>query len=64
MKRDEIINTIASLANSQGFYGRLLRDLIELKENYPDTYEETMESLEAQNFKDTLDLVMFIEEGE
>lgn len=64
MKRDEIIDTIASLANSQGFYGRLLRNLIELKQEYPETYEETMESLEAKNFKDTLDLVMFLEEGE
>ena len=64
MKRDEIIDTIASLANSQGFYSRLFRDLIELKQEYPETYEETMESLEAKNFQTALDLIMFIEEGE
>ena len=49
---------IKSLASSQGLYGRLYRDLMELDE---DEYEQVMLELESQNFKDEVDLVMFIE---
>ena len=58
MKREEIMETIKSLAGSQEFYGRLCGDLIELDE---DEYDEVMTELESQNFKDGVDLVMFIE---
>ena len=58
MKREEIMETIKSLAGSQGFYGRLYGDLMELDE---DEYDEVMTKLESQNFKDGVDLVMFIE---
>lgn len=58
MKREEIMETIKSLASSQGLYGRLYRDLMELDE---DEYDEVMTELESQNFKDRVDLVMFIE---
>lgn len=52
MKRDEI------LAKSQGLYGRLLSD----QQNMPqDLYNTVMENLEAQNFKDSVDLVLYIE---
>ena len=33
MNDEDILNAIRELASSQGFYGRLLRDLTELKEN-------------------------------
>lgn len=58
MKREEIMETIKSLAGSQGFCGRLYRDLMKLDE---DEYDEVMAELESQNFKDGVDLVMFIE---
>lgn len=58
MKRAEIMEIIKSLASSQGLYGRLYRDLMELDE---DEYDEVMTELESQNFKDGVDLVMFIE---
>ena len=58
MKREEIMETIKSLASNQGLYGRLYRNLMELDE---DEYNEVMTELESQNFKDGLDLVMFIE---
>lgn len=58
MKREEIMETIKSLAGSQGLYGRLYRDLMELDE---DEYKQVMLELESQNFKDEVDLVMFIE---
>ena len=58
MKREEIMETIKSLASSQGLYSRLYRDLMKLDE---DEYDEVMTELESQNFKDGVDLVMFIE---
>lgn len=61
MNRDDILNAIAMLAQSQGFYGRLLRDFIELREGDPDRYDEVMEALEAEKFGDPVDMVLFFE---
>lgn len=61
MNREDILNAIQELAYSQGFYGRLLRFFVELKEEDPDRYEEVMQELEAQKFGDTLDMVLFFE---
>ena len=61
MKREDILNAIAELAQSQGFYGRLLRDILNIRAEDPDRYEELMEHLEAQKFGDMLDMVLFFE---
>ena len=53
MTKDEILNTIKSLAMSQGFYGRLLRDI--------NDNPEILDRLEEQNFQKPLDLVLFLE---
>lgn len=53
MNREEILNAIKNLATSQGFYGRLLRDI---EEN-----PEILDELEAQNFSDSVDMVLYIE---
>lgn len=53
MNKKEIMKTIKSLASSQGFYGRLYETL---KSN-----PEALEFLEKQNFKDSLEMVMFLE---
>lgn len=58
MKREEIMETIKTLASSQGLYSRLYRDLMALDE---DEYNEVMTELESQNFKDGVDLIMYIE---
>lgn len=58
MKRDEILETIRSLTQSQGSYGRLLQDLEKMPK---ELYNTVMADLEAQNFKDAVDLVMYIE---
>lgn len=58
MKREEIMETIKTLASSQGLYSRLYRDLMELDE---EKYDEVMTELESQNFKDGVDLIMYIE---
>lgn len=61
MKEREILDTFERLAQSQGSYGRMLRDLEETKKTDPEAYKETMELLEAQNFKDSVDLIMYVE---
>lgn len=58
MKTKEIIETIEKLSNGQGFYGRLL-DSITSMSDYD--YDMAMQYLEEQDFKDTLDLIMFFE---
>lgn len=61
MKRNDILNAIQELAYSQGFYGRLLRDIMELKRENEDSYEMLMQELEDQYFSDRLDMVLFFE---
>lgn len=51
MNKDQILKTIKDLAKSQGLYGRILYNMT----------DEVLEYLEEQNFKDSLDLVLFIE---
>lgn len=62
MKMNEIMSEIADLACSQGFYGRLYRDILELKREDPETYEQLKAELEAQNFATTLDMVLYFEQ--
>lgn len=58
MKRDQIINVFKELALSQGFYGRLLASIYEADE---DSREEFFAELEAQNFRNSVDLILYIE---
>lgn len=51
LSKEDILEVFTELSYSQGFYGRLLRDVT----------EETLEYLEEQKFHDALDLIMFIE---
>lgn len=53
MTKEEIMEAIKSLARSQDFYGRLYETL---KAN-----PEALDFLAKQNFKDSLDMVMFLE---
>ena len=57
MKREQILETIRRLAMSQGSYGRLYNDLM----SDPEYCKEAMTFLEAQNFKDPVDLILCIE---
>lgn len=59
MKREQILNLFRSLAMSQGFYGRLLRDIDE----NPEWGDEYLTNLEAQNFGSDLDLILYVEGG-
>lgn len=58
MDRQEIRGTFEMLAQSQGFYGRLLRDIDEMDK---EDREKVWSDLESQNFKDAIDLILYIE---
>lgn len=53
MTKEQILDAIKSLAMSQGFYGRLLRNI--------DENPAILDELEEQHFKDSLDMVLFLE---
>ena len=57
----DIREAIKQLAKGQGSYGRLDARLDELQAEDPDKYDEVMQELDAQNFKDIVDLVMYLE---
>ena len=59
MSRQQILDTFRSLAKSQGFYGRLLDYIDSMDEGERDTY---LLDLERQNFKDAVDLVLYLED--
>lgn len=61
MDIEQIMAAIRSLAESQGFYGRLYENMQSVQANDPEQWAEIKETLEAQNFKDSLDMVMFLE---
>lgn len=61
MKMEDILKAIKDLSNSQGFYGRLYNNLMEIKANDKETYNKIKTELESKQFTDILDLVMYIE---
>lgn len=61
MNENQIMKAIGSLAQCQGFYTRLYNSLSTMKECDPEDYHNVMESLVSQNFKDEIDLVMYLE---
>lgn len=62
MKMNEILSVIRSLARSQGLYGRILEAIENLRDyGDPDKYDELVSALEAQNFKDPVDVVLYFE---
>lgn len=54
MSKDEILLTVKSLGMSQGFYGRLYLELVE--------NDDLLLELERQNFKDSVDLILYLEQ--
>ena len=56
-----MIDIIDTLSYSQGFYGRLLRDIYELKKYEPEMFAMFVDEIESQNFRTALDVVMYFE---
>lgn len=61
-KIDRIMDEIKSLAQSQGFYGRLYRDLMEIKNSDADGWNRIVKEFEAQCFTNAVDMVLFFEQ--
>lgn len=61
LKRGQLLAIIENLAYSQGFYGRLLRDLQNLWYNAPSQFEDLMQEWENQNFQSDLDFIRYLE---
>ena len=61
MKIDKIRRIIKELAKSQGSYSKLDRSLTELQETDEEKYDEVVAELESQHFKDSIDLIMYLE---
>ena len=57
MSREEILSTIKNLSRSQGSYGRMYQFLT----SGSDEAEDMLQDLEDQCFKDTIDMVMYLE---
>lgn len=60
MKIEDIIKGIKQLAISQGFYERLYNRIMEMTK---EEFKSFKEELEAQNFSDIVDFVLYIEGG-
>lgn len=58
MNRNDILSLIADLAMSQGFYGRLYRAIMEADS---EQREALFEEWEAQQFKDNIDFILYLE---
>ena len=58
---DEMIDIITELSFSQGFYGRLLRDINELDD---EKLDEVKTIWENKKFADNIDFIMWLENGE
>ena len=57
MSRNEILSAIRRLSMSQGFYGRLYRELT----NGSEESEEFLDAMVGQNFGGPLDMVLWLE---
>lgn len=62
MKIEQIMQTILEVSYSQGFYGRLYEELSTFKEECTPAWNVVVETLEAQNFKEPLDLILYLEQ--
>ena len=58
---EQVVDVIEMLSYSQGFYGRLLDEIMYIEENEPRKYEVFKNIIEAQEFKDPVDVVLFFE---
>lgn len=58
---DQVIEVIEMLSHSQGFYGRLLKDIMYMKEYEPDKFDDFKWLIELKEFHTPIDVVMFFE---
>lgn len=61
MNIEEVVDVIEMLSYSQGFYGRLLEEILYIEENDPVKYEVFKTVIEKQEFESPVDVVLFFE---
>ena len=59
---EQVVDVIEMLSYSQGFYGRLLEEILYVEENKPEQFEVFKQIIEKQEFKDPVDVVLFFEQ--
>lgn len=59
---EQVIEVVQMLSHSQGFYGRLLEEIMYIKEYEPDKFETFKEVIEEQGFENPVDVVLFFEQ--
>ena len=57
----QVIDVIRELSHSQGFYSRMYERILELHRNDPECFENFKREVEAQNFKDPVDVVLYFD---
>lgn len=57
-----VIEVVEMLSHSQGFYGRLLQEIKYIQEYEPEKFETFKEVIEAQEFTNPVDVVLFFEQ--
>lgn len=58
---DQVIEVIEMLSHSQGYYGRLLKEIMYIKENDPERFDDFKFIIERKGFTNPVDVVMFFE---
>lgn len=58
---EEVVDVIEMLADSNGFYGHLLDEILYIEENKPRKYEAFKNIIEKQEFQDPVDVMEFFE---
>lgn len=59
---EQVVEVIEMLSYSQGFYGRLLEEILYIEENKPEQYEVFKGFIEKQEFQNPVDVVLFFEQ--
>ena len=59
---EQVIGVIEMLSHSQGFYGRLLEEILYIEEYDPERYEMFKDVIEKQEFQNPVDVVLFFEQ--
>lgn len=58
---DDVMDVIISLSHSQGYYGRILRSIAELRDEDEEAFDALVVEIESQEFTSALDVVMYFE---
>lgn len=58
---EQVVDVIEMLSYSQGYYGRLLEEILYIEENEPAKYEVFKIIIEKQEFQNEVDVVLFFE---